>query len=65
MTVWNKFWHYCQLQAFPKSHKVFLNLNIGGIESFRTWHKGLSGDFPAFLHSHKDWKIVLVLRSLD
>jgi len=62
MMVWNKFWRYCQFQTFPKSHKIFLNLNIGGIELFRTWHKSLSGHFPAFLHSHKDRKILLFLR---
>lgn len=64
MMVRNKFWHYSQLQAFSKSHNVFLNLNINGIELFKTWHKGLSGHFPACLHSHKDWKIVLFLMKL-
>lgn len=48
--------------GLPTGHNIFLDSNIGVIEWIRAQQKGLSGHFPAFLHSHKDWKVLLLLK---
>lgn len=63
MMGWNRLWHCCQLQAIPKSHSIFLDSNMGVIEWIRAQQKGFSGHFLAFLHSHKDWKVLLFLKT--